>query len=135
MYLFGLSSHSHSTTFPQNRGPHHWHCPVLLLLLPASHYPKTLNWALLLPLSHRGSHLLLLLLPLKESPCSASHLSPLASHIDAHPQPQQSRYFSLTLFAPSLCLPRSISICFFVSCFCQFLRDFFWFFSLGELLI
>ena len=35
--MFGLSSQLHiSTTFPQTRGPHHWHYPLLRLLLPAS---------------------------------------------------------------------------------------------------
>ena len=35
--MFGLSSQLHiSTTFPQTRGPHHWHYPLLHLLLPTS---------------------------------------------------------------------------------------------------
>ena len=36
--MFGLSTQLPiSTTFPQTRGPHNWHYPVLRLLLPASH--------------------------------------------------------------------------------------------------
>ena len=35
--MFGLSTQLPiSTTFPQTRGPYHWHYPVLRLLLPAS---------------------------------------------------------------------------------------------------
>ena len=76
--------------------------------------PLLLSSALLLPL------LLLYFSRLKESPCSASHLPHRRTLTSKH-------VFSLTLFAPTLCLPCSVSICFFIYCFCQFLRGFFLF--------
>ena len=50
-------------------------------------------------------------------------LSPLASCLPPRHMPTSKQVFSLMLFAPSLCLPCSVSIHFFVYCFCQFLRD------------
>ena len=138
--MFGLSSQLPiSTTFPQTRGAVgpttdttqccvYWY-PRLVI----NEKPTSSTFSQFCFTSPTSSSLLL-----QTERVIVFCLSPLASHIDAahiDARPQQSRYFSLTLFAPSLCLPCSISICFFVSCFCQFLRDFFWFFSLGELLI